>query len=137
MQRGRTTEEDKKGNDGADALAVAGARLHHVDSEVLAAAKDRRSCAKQVQQMMVAVLQVRFEAEGDPNDAGVVDRGSDCDDCMDEGFVACDDVACVASVAASDTEDRVVHASDNEDCIELNVQEFNDSMMFLTGGPAS
>ena len=136
VQRGRTTEEDKKGNEGADALAVAGARLHHIDSEVLAAAKDRRSCAKQVQQMMVTVLQARFEADGNRNDAGEMDRGSDCDDCMDEGFDACDDVACVASVAAPDTEDHVVHASDNADCTELNVQEFN-SMMFLTGGPAS
>ena len=49
--------------------------------------------------MIVIVLQACFEAEGDPNDAGVVDRGSDCDDCMDEGF---------------DTE----VSPDNEDCME-------------------
>ena len=82
--RGRTTEEDKRGNDGADALAVDGAKLHNVSSEVLDAALQRKQWALQVQRMMVAVLQARFGAESyDPHDV-VNDRGSDCEsDCME------------------------------------------------------
>ena len=86
--RGVTTEEDKRGNDGADALAVDGAKMHSVSPEVLEGALQRKVCAPQVQRMMVAVLQARFEAESDnPHDAGNADRGSDCDcmelDCME------------------------------------------------------
>ena len=75
----------------------------------LAAAEDRRSCAKEVQQMMVTVL----EAEGDPNDAGMVDCGSDCGDCMDEG---------------SDTEVW----PDNEDCMEFLDDVFDLRANILT-----
>ena len=39
--------------------------------------------------MMVTVLQARFEAESyDPNDAGLADRGSDCD-CMEIKCMEC------------------------------------------------
>ena len=83
VDRGRTTEEDRTGNDGADALAVAGAGLHQVPAEVVADARERKQMAVNVQRMMVSVLQARFEAESyDPNDAGHADRGSDCD-CME------------------------------------------------------
>ena len=83
--RGITTEEDKRGNDGADALAVDGAKMHSVSPEVLEAALQRKVCAPQVQRMMVAVLQARLEAESyNPHDAGNADRGSDCEsDCME------------------------------------------------------
>ena len=83
VDRGRTTEEDRTGNDGADALAVAGAGLHQVPAEVVADARERKEMAVNVQRMMVSVLQARFEAEShDPNDARHADRGSDCD-CME------------------------------------------------------
>ena len=119
--------EDKIGNDGADRLAVAGAAAHHVLPEVVASAKSRRQLAKKTHGMMLAILNERLRQETLLIE-NAADRVSDVGD----------DVACVASVAASDTEDRLfVHASDNEDCIELNVQEFNNSMMYLTGDPAS
>ena len=117
----------KIGNDGADWLAVAGAAAHHVLPEVVASAKSRRQLAKRTHGMMVAILSERLRQETLLVE-NAADRGSDVGD----------DVACIASVAASDIEDRlIVHASDNEDCIELNVQEFNNSMMHLTGDPAS
>ena len=81
--RGRTTEEDKRGNDGADGLAVDGANLHPVSPEVLDSARHRKTCAVQVQRMMVTVLQARFQAEGEnKNVAENADRGSDFD-CME------------------------------------------------------
>ena len=42
IQRGRTTQEDKAGNDGAHALAVAGSKLHRVPSEVVEAASQSK-----------------------------------------------------------------------------------------------
>ena len=81
--RGITTEEDERGNDGAHALAVDGANLHRVSSEVLEAAVQRKNWALQVQRMMVTVLQARLEAESENmNNAENMDRGSDCD-CME------------------------------------------------------
>jgi len=94
--RGRTTEEDKRGNDGADELARAGARMHHVSSEVVAAAKERRCVAANVQRMMLCVLKARLMAETlSPDDAEEIDRGSDHEECMSDSAVAC---------AASDNE---------------------------------
>ena len=63
--RGRTTELDKWGNDGADALAVAGAALHSVTVpvEIVEAAKQRKANAKCVQRMMIAVLKARLQSE--------------------------------------------------------------------------
>ena len=84
IARGRCTKEDKAGNDGADALAVAGARLHAIPSEVLEAARQRIRWATSVQQMMVTVLKARFLAEqGLINSADTCDRGSDIEDFSD------------------------------------------------------
>ena len=85
------TEEDKRGNDGADALAVVG--MHSVPPEVLEAALQRKVCAPQVQRVMKAVLQARFEAESHgPHDV-VKEKDSDCEsDCME---VDCMDLHCM------------------------------------------
>ena len=64
VARGRTTREDKVGNDGADALAVAGAASHAVPSEVLDRAAERRHVAKSVHAMMLHVLHERLSCEG-------------------------------------------------------------------------
>ena len=80
IERGRTTEADKRGNDGADSLAVAGARMHRVSEEVVESAKKRKDVAMSVQRMMVAVLKARLHAEADVVAAG--DRGSDPGDCF-------------------------------------------------------
>ena len=109
--RGRSTEEDKRGNDEADALAVAGASFHKVSPEVPAAAKLRKSWARQVQRMMLMVLHARFAAEGEnQTDAMNGDRGSDCD-CMefvdveldDGGSSDCESCSgvCIVAVAAA------------------------------------
>ena len=132
--RGRTTEEDKRGNDGADALAVKGADLHAVPAEVLQA---RKACARLVQRMMVAVLQARFQAEGEhDNAADVADRGSDCD-CIEFLNDDADDVsdleheldvesgpACLGAVcAASASDTEVMHASATE---HISHESLND-----------
>ena len=83
IERGRTTEEDKKGNDGADSLAVSGASLHRVPAEVVEAAKQRKKYARSVHQMMVSILKVRFEAENLQHDAEVADRGSESESMSD------------------------------------------------------
>ena len=44
IERGRTTEEDKEGNDGADSLAVSGASLHRVPAELVGSEKQRKMC---------------------------------------------------------------------------------------------
>ena len=67
VERGRATEEDKIGNDGADALAVAGAALHTVPVEVVGSARQRRQCATSVHKMILAVLQARLRAEREQN----------------------------------------------------------------------
>ena len=86
IDRGRITKEDKKGNDGADALAVAGANMHCAAPEVVEEAKQRMDVAISVQRMMLAILHARALAEvafhNETTDAGDADRGSDCD-CME------------------------------------------------------
>jgi ribonuclease HI len=116
IDRGRSTEEDKEGNDGADGLAVAGAQLHAIPSEVLDAAKQRMHWAMNVQQMMVTVLRARFLAEGtSADDAGNADRGSECDDCMDDGSAdAALDCECIE--LAYDTEENG-RGVDHGDCM--------------------
>ena len=64
VARGRTTREDKVGNDGADALVVAGAASHAVPSEVLDRAAERRHMANSVHAMMLHVLHERLSCEG-------------------------------------------------------------------------
>ena len=79
--RGRTTEEDKRGNDGADQLARDGAAQHAAPAEVVTAARTRIDTASSVQGMMLAVLEARFMAESTgTNDADHEDRGSDAGD---------------------------------------------------------
>ena len=76
IERGRTTAVDKWGNDGADALAVQGAEMHRVPAHVVQSARARKTSAKIVQGMMVAVLKARFCAEA-AHAPAVRDRGSD------------------------------------------------------------
>jgi hypothetical protein len=124
ISRGRTPEEDKRGNDEADSLVVSGAGLHQVSPEVLNAARLRKNRARQVQRKMSMVLQTRSAAENtNRNDVAHGDRGSDYNgmkffDELDDG-VSSDCESCVGdcgatlSVAASadaaplpDTEDE-------------------------------
>ena len=84
VARGRTRDEDQRGNDGADALAVAGAAMHQVSAEVVEAASTRKENAMHVQQMMVAILKARFLGESQAlNDAECPDRGSEMGDCIE------------------------------------------------------
>jgi ribonuclease HI len=119
VKRGRTTREDKTGNDGADKLAVAGAAAHHVLPEVVASAKARRHLAIRTHEMMVAILMERQKQESLFAEIAA-DRGSEMGEgswdlelggCMDEG-------------------------SDNEDLPDTETA-CNSSVMILTGGPAS
>ena len=86
--RGRTTREDKHGNDEADKLAVAGAASHGPPSEVVAAAKGRHEMASEVHQMMLAILLERRSREKELDDAA--DRGSDFGDDADIFSGSCD-----------------------------------------------
>ena len=96
IDRGRTTVEDKKGNDGADALAVAGANMHCAAPEVVEAARQRRDVAMSVQRMM---LQARALAENAfQKEATDADRGSELGDCM------CVDDSITEDLHVSDTE---------------------------------
>ena len=63
IERGRATVQDKWGNDGADALAVSGAHMHRVPDDIVQSARQRKSSAKVVQSMMVAVLQASCHAK--------------------------------------------------------------------------
>ena len=78
IARGRATVQDKWGNDGADALAVSGAQKHRVPNDIVQSARLRKSSAKIVQRMMVAVLQARLHAE-QAQSTVIADRGSDGD----------------------------------------------------------
>ena len=77
IERGGTSNEDTLGNDGADALAVAGAHSHRVSAEVVTTAKRRKKeWAVAVQRMMLFVMEARLAAESAGNiDAGEADRG--------------------------------------------------------------
>ena len=97
IERGRTTDEDKRGNDGADALAVAGAHMHQASAEVVCATKQRKEWAVVVQRMMLSVLKARLAAErASSNDAEEADRGSEIG-CMDE-FILDDELDEVISL---------------------------------------
>ena len=124
IDRGRTTKEDKMGNDEADALAVAGAKLHAVPSEVLEAAKTRKESGIRVQQMMVTVLKARLTIENASHiDA---DRGSE----LGEGTSTLDVDACMSDTEplhASGTEPATACACDaslNDECDEDAVTYF-------------
>ena len=66
--------------------------MHQVPPEVLKAACERKRCAVNVQQMMLAVLNARFAAESKISSGHDADRGSDVDvhDFMNE--LLCTDV---------------------------------------------
>ena len=113
VTRGRTTREDKDGNDGADKLAVAGAATHHVLPEVVAAAKARRLLAKRTHEMMVAILIERQKQESLLAEVAA-DRGSE----MGEGSLETE--SCMEGV--SDNED----VSDNVQCMELMLDDAFD-----------
>lgn len=98
VQRGRTTLLDKDGNDGADALAVAGAAQHAIDTDIVSLSDLRKKRAKDVHRMFIAIVRERRVQESCLNQAlhdEVGDRGSDPGDCMievlDDDF---DDTAC-------------------------------------------
>ena len=78
IARGRTTAEDKAGNDGADKLAVAGAYSHRVPSNVVDAALSRRRDAKETHGMMLAIISARMAEES--TSGREADRGSELGD---------------------------------------------------------
>ena len=86
IDRGLTTLEDKYGNDGADELAVAGAKSHEILHAVLVNASLRKSSAKQVQGMMICIIKAHMVEEarliGPPGQDDADARGSDNEDCM-------------------------------------------------------
>ena len=84
---GRTTAQDKEGNDGADKLAVDGASIYKLPSDVVKRAHRCRDLAVHTQQLMVLILKARFLAEASASKDAEDDWGSDMDDCVfdDEG----------------------------------------------------
>ena len=72
--RGRTTQEDKQGNDGADALAVSGAASHAVPADIIERATHRKYVAKNVHGMMLDIVRARQKRVPEMMSA---DRGSD------------------------------------------------------------
>jgi len=101
IDRGRTTEEDKRGNDGADKLAVAGANKHRVSLQVVGAAQQRKKNAMNVQRMMVAVLQARASAEHSIHQEAEDEHLSDLGDCMELERMELD---CIDSSINDDTD---------------------------------
>ena len=59
VENGRTTWENKIGNDCADRLARQGAAKHKVGPDILAAAASRKDLAVRVQSMMLAIVKAR------------------------------------------------------------------------------
>lgn len=96
IERGRTTELDKWGNDGADALAVRAAQTHRVPEEFLISASLRKHSAKNVQQMMITVLKARLAAER-ATVSEACDRGSNFGDADDFDVAHVDDAPLFAS----------------------------------------
>ena len=87
VQRGRTRLIDKNGNDGADALAVAGAELHAVDADIVLTINLRKEYAKNVHIMFIEIVQARQVQEHllhHSHQDVVGDRGSDPGDYMTE-----------------------------------------------------
>ena len=72
--RGRTTQEDKQGNDGADAFAVSGAASHAVPADIIERATHRKYVAKNVHGMMLDIVRARQKRVPEMMSA---DRGSD------------------------------------------------------------
>ena len=74
VDRGRVLLEDKTGNDGADALARAGAVCHEAPHELVETAKLRRYGAEQVQKMMLEILKARRAALQDADDVAEIEE---------------------------------------------------------------
>ena len=121
--RGRTSLADKSGNDGADALAVAGAELHAVDSDIILTSISRKKQAKDAHMMFVEIIKARQAQEQflsyGHDDVG--DRGSDPGDCMAEASdVACD---------VCEPEPQHLDGEDGSVCMELKLDdEFDDGV---------
>ena len=84
VDNGHARQIDKDGNDGADAVAVRGARHHAAPEQLSLAAAKRKSCAMAVHKMMLRILHARRAAEAslglegyDAFEQG--DRGSEAD----------------------------------------------------------
>ena len=119
--RGRVAQEDRQGNEGADALAVAGAKRHAIPAEVVRAACERRHLARTVQRMMLEILRARLEAEAHQQSALAhtdADRGSEMGDCIEDVtclhdstvFALHDDVVTATEATCPVTEGLHVHA---------------------------
>ena len=109
VERGRTTREDKIGNDGADKLAVAGAASHHVSAEVVADAQARRETARRTHEMMVASVVVERLLQEDLLKEDEPDRGSD----VGSG-VCIDDDRCMELTISDDVEPEPEGCDDND-----------------------
>ena len=59
IDRGRTTARDKWGNDAADRLATAGAKLHEAPAELIKAASDNRDQAEAVHNLFLQLMELR------------------------------------------------------------------------------
>ena len=107
VRRGRTSLIDKVGNDGADALAVAGAATHAVSSDIVECAALRRHVAMHVHAMMLAITKARQLAfpcheQSGPDHGSNYDYESDCD--VSSVFSLCPVIAHAVD-ADSDNED--------------------------------
>ena len=59
VDSGRVRPEDKLGNDGADALAVRGAKSRMVPAHLVQRAEERRDLAQRVHRMMLEITKAR------------------------------------------------------------------------------
>lgn len=130
VQGGRVTQLDKDGNDGADAMAVLGAKNHCAPDELRATARQRRVTAKAVHRMMLRITQARqakleqlgLGVDGPEADAG--DRGSeaDADDLLgllpgaDEEY----DEEAAADAGAAAADDAGAAAADARAAVEVS-----------------
>ena len=101
--------EDKRGNDGADKLAVAGANMHRVSLQVVGAAQQRKKIAMNVQRMMVAVLQARASAQHSIHQEAEDEHLSELGDCMK---LECMELDCIDSSIDDDTDNGDTILSD-------------------------
>ena len=80
VRAGRVLPIDKLGNDGADALAVAGAETHAVPDDVLALCRRRTKMARASHYMMLRILKARAAAEQTLRGEVVEQHGDDLGD---------------------------------------------------------
>ena len=104
--KGGSTREDKFGNDGADALAVAGAASHAVPADVVEGAQCRTHLALNVHSMMLAIVCAR-QTECPISCGGEADRGSDLGEDTIDVLSDCDtepEACCTECLVESGTE---------------------------------